>query len=190
MKRFTAFLLICVAAGFGYYYYTRSKVPKVVIPPSRETIAVKFAAADLEIRETASDTAPVTTKRRITEPISIVSEKDGWSEVKLSIDRFGWVRSAELVADKHEAGSTKDNIRFRIPPEEVKQRGRRGSVILLKVGVNSYGDVTDVRMWQNTTGKPEMTELHSNAVRKAKFYPMMDEGETTKPFIYDYKVQY
>ncbi len=188
MKRFTVVLLLCVAAGFIYYYKTRP--PKVVVPPTRETIAVKFAATNIEVRETPNDTAPVTTKRRISEPISIVSEKDGWSEVKLSIDHFGWVRTTELVADKHEAGSTKDNIRFRIPPEEIKQRGRRGSVILLKVGVNGYGDVTDVRMWKNTTGKPEMTELHTAAVRKAKFYPMMDEGGTTMPFIYEYKIQY
>ena len=45
-------------------------------------------------------------------------------------------------------------------------------------------------MWQNTTGKPELTELHTNAIRKAKFYPMMDEGGSTRPFFYDYKIQY
>lgn len=190
MKRFTIFLLVCVAAGFGYYYYTKSKVPKVVIPPTRETIAIKFAAADLEIREAANETAPVITKRRITEPVSIVSEKEGWSEVKLTIDQFGWVKTAELVNDKHDAGSTKDNIRLRVPPAEVKERGRRGSEIWIKVAVNSYGDVTDSRMWKNTTGKPELVELHRNAIRQAKFYPMMNEGGSTSPFNWDYKIQY
>ena len=188
VKRFTIVLLILVGAGFAYYYATRP--PKVEVAPSRETIAVKFAAADLEIHETPSEDAPITTKRRITEPISIVSEKEGWSEVKLSFDHFGWVRTAELVGDRHEAGSTKDDIRFRVPPEEVALRGRRGSAIFLKVAVNGYGDVTDVGMWLNTTGKPELTELHTNAIRKAKFYPMMDEGGSTRPFFYDYKIQY
>jgi len=188
VKRFTVILVLCVAAGLVYYYKTRP--PMVVLPPTRETIAVKFAAADIEIHETASESARVVTKRGIAEPVSIVSEKDGWSEIKLSIDRSGWVTTAELVGDKHEAGSTKENIRFRIPPEEVREHGRRGSVILLKVGVNAHGDVTDVRMWQNTTGKPEMTELHTNAIRKAKFYPMMDDGGTTMPFVYEYKIQY
>jgi TonB family protein len=100
------------------------------------------------------------------------------------------VKSTDLAGDKHEVGSTKDTIRFRVPPEEVKQRGPRGSVIWLKVAVNAHGDVTDVRMWQNSTGKKEMTELHSEAVKKAKFYPMMDSGGMTAAFNYDYKVQY
>lgn len=189
MKRFTIVLLICVALGYGYYYFFK-KEPVPEVPQTRETIAIKFAAADIEIRETASDAAPVITKRRIAEPISLVSEKDGWSEVKLSIDKFGWVKSSELVADKHDVGSTKDNIRFRIPPEEVKVRGPRGSFIWLKVAVNAHGDVTDVRLWQNMTGKRELTELHTEALKKAKFYPMMDAGGTTAPFTYDYKVEY
>lgn len=188
MKRFTLVLLLCVAAGFGYYY--SRKPPKVEVPPTRETIAIKFAADDIDIHATPADDAPVITKRRITEPVSIVSDKDGWSEVKLSIDKFGWVRDTELVGDKHEVGSTKENIRFRVPPPEVKMRGRRGSAIWLKVAVNTHGDVTDVRMWQNTTGKKEMTDLHTAAIKAARFYPMMDEGGSIAPFHYDYKVQY
>ncbi|MBI2212104.1 MAG: hypothetical protein HYU52_00515 [Acidobacteria bacterium] len=189
MKRFSIVLLLCVAAGFGYYYYFR-KAPVVEVPQTRETIAVKYAADDIEIHESPAETAPAISKRRITEPISIVSEKEGWSEVKLSIDKFGWVASSELVADRHEIGSTKEKIRFRVPPAEVKQRGPRGSVIWLKVAVTAYGDVADVRMWQNSTGKKEMTDLHTAAVKKAKFYPMMSEGGTLAPFNYDYKVEY
>ncbi|MFA6955717.1 MAG: hypothetical protein WC538_07585 [Thermoanaerobaculia bacterium] len=188
MKRFSIVLLLCVAAGFAWYYTHRP--PKVVVPPTRETIAVKFAANDIEIHEAASETAPVITKRRVTEPVSVVSEKEGWTEVKLSIDKFGWVNTTELVADKHELSSKKDDIRFRVPPEEVKMRGPRGSTLWLKVAVNSFGDVTDVRMWQNNTGKKEMVEVHTDAIKKAKFFPLMDEGGTTAPFTYDYKIQY
>jgi len=188
LKRFSIVLLLCVAAGFAYYYASRP--PKVVVPPTRETIAVKFASNDIEIHQAADEAAPVITKRRVTEPVSVVSEKEGWTEVKLSIDKFGWVQAGELVSDKHLLCSTKDNIRFRVPPPEVKQRGPRGGSIWLKVAVNAYGDVTDVRMWQNYTGKKELAELHTEAVKKAKFYPMMDAGGTTAPFTYDYKVQF
>ncbi len=183
---------IVIASCFVAIVLVSCKVreQKVAVPTPRETISIKFAAADIEIRESASDTAKVVTKYRITEPASVVSEKDGWTELKIGFDKYGWVHSAELVGDRHEVGSCEGKIRMRVPAEPVQGKGRRGSAIWIKASVNAHGDVTDVRTYQNSTGDAELLERHTAALKKIKFYPMMDEGGSTKPFFYDYKVQF
>jgi outer membrane biosynthesis protein TonB len=55
--------------------------------------------------------------------------------------------------------------------------------------VNTDGDVTSTTLIENSTGSPDLAEKNMAALRRAKFYPIMNRGER-KPFKYDYRVDY
>jgi SH3-like domain-containing protein len=152
--------------------------------PTRETIAVKFASGDLEIREAPRDDAPLITTYKTGESVSILAEKDGWSELKLNFEKSGWAKSSSLVATKSEVGSTPEQVRFRIAPEPVTQPGIHG-VIVLEATVNVHGDVTGVKTLQNTTGRKDIEARTADSLRKAKFYPLLQNGKAEQ-FVYEY----
>lgn len=152
--------------------------------PSRKTVAIKYAAADLQIREAPRDDAPLVTTYRTGEAVSILGEKDEWSEIKLNLEKSGWAKSSNLVASKTEVGSTPEQVRFRIAPEPVSQPGLHG-LIRLEATVNVHGDVTGVKRLENTTGRSDIERLTIESLRKAKFYPLLQNGKAEQ-FIYEY----
>ncbi|MFA6955718.1 MAG: SH3 domain-containing protein [Thermoanaerobaculia bacterium] len=153
-------------------------------PPSRATIAIKYAAGDLEIREAPRDDATLVTTYKTGESVSILGEKGEWSEIKLNFEKSGWAKTTSLVASKAEVGSTTDQVRFRIAPEPVTQPGIHG-VIVLEATVNVHGDVTGVKTLQNTTGRKDIESRTAESLRKAKFYPLLRNGKAEQ-FIYEY----
>lgn len=153
-------------------------------PPSRETIAIKFAAGDLEIRQSPKDDAPLITTYKTGESVSILAEEGEWSEIKISYEKSGWARTSNLVASKSEVGSTAGEVRFRVAPEPVTQPGASG-VIRLEATVSVHGDVTGVRTLENTTGRKELELRTADSLRKAKFFPLLQEGKAQQ-FVYEY----
>jgi hypothetical protein len=153
-------------------------------PPPRETIAVKFAAGDLEIRDAPNDDAALITTYKTGEAVSILTENGEWSEIKISYEKSGWARSASLVASKAEAGSVVGAIRFRIPPAPVTQPGVRG-IIVLEATVNVHGDVTGVKTLENTTGRKDIEARTADSLRAAKFFPLLQDGKAQQ-FVYEY----
>jgi uncharacterized protein YgiM (DUF1202 family) len=158
--------------------------PEPPAPPSRETVAIRYAAGDLEIREAPRDDAPLVTTYKTGESVSILAEQGEWSEIKLSIDKSGWAKSSSLVATKSEVGSTPEQIRFRVAPAPVTQPGVRG-VIRLEASVNVHGEVTGVKTLENTTGRKDIESRTVESLRKAKFYPLLVEGKAQQ-FVYEY----
>ncbi len=153
-------------------------------PPSRDTIAIKYAAGDLEIRDAPRDDATLLSTYKTGESVSILAEQGDWSEIKISFEKSGWARSSNLVATKSEVGSTPDQVRFRIAPSPITQPGVRG-IIRLEATVNVHGDVTGVKTLENTTGRTELELRTSDSLRKAKFYPLLKDGKAQQ-FVYEY----
>ncbi|MCM2315625.1 MAG: SH3 domain-containing protein [Thermoanaerobaculia bacterium] len=153
-------------------------------PAARETIAIKFAAGDLEIREAPKDDAALITTYKTGESVSILGEQGEWSEIKISFEKSGWARTAALAANKADVGSTAGEVRFRIAPEPVTQPGAHG-VIRLEATVNVHGDVTGVRTLENTTGRTALELLTAESLRKAKFFPLLQDGKAQQ-FVYEY----
>lgn len=153
-------------------------------PPSRETITVKYAAGDLEIRASPKDDSTLITTYKTGESVSILAEQGEWSEIKISYEKSGWAKSASLVANKADVSSTADNVRFRIPPAPVTQPGVKG-VIVLEASVNVHGDVTGVRTLENSTGRKDLESRTADSLRQAKFFPLLQDGKAQK-FVYEY----
>ena len=64
----------------------------------------------------------------------------------------------------------------------------RGDVYI-EADVNTDGEVTDVRMIQNTTGSEALGTQNMQALRQAKFHPILVKGERQK-FKYYHRVTY
>lgn len=162
---------------------------EVKLPPPRETIDIRYVSVpELQVRQAPNATAPVVTTYKVGESVSIVAEKDGWSEVRVGSDGSGWVENASLSKEK-EAGSTSEEVRFVKAPSPVFTASNVQGEILLEASVNTDGDVVNVRTVMNTTGNDALAAKNADELRKAKFYPMMVQGRA-KPFIYVHRATY
>ena len=73
-------------------------------------------------------------------------------------------------------------------PMPVSAPSARGE-IYLEADVNSDGDVVTVRTISNTTGSAALEAQNTNALKSAKFYPIMQNNQRVK-FKYYHRVTY
>lgn len=158
--------------------------PEVEIPPLRETVSIKYAVAPVDVKASTDSSSATIMTLNVGESVSIVTEGEEWSEVKLGLDKFGWVLSADLVSTKEGISSSEQNLRFRIPPEPITSPGIRGRIVL-DASVNVFGEVTGVKVIENTTNRNDIEFQTIQSLKAAKFYPLLVEGKP-KPFIYTY----
>lgn len=163
----------------------------VQVAEAREAKAVKYVdVPELQVRATPAADAEVVATYRLGETMSVLDERDGWSEVRLGYAESGWVPTEELAAEKStfdSAGEAKP--RFVTPPNPVFSPGGASGTIYLEAAVNTDGAVVDVKVIQNTTGNEALASQNVAALQKARFYPMIINGKP-RPFVYDHVVNY
>jgi uncharacterized protein YgiM (DUF1202 family) len=183
MKRF-ALAVLLLAACKGQETVTDTGVMEM-----REPVAVKYVGSpELPVREQPDEKANVLATYQNGEAISILAEKGEWVEVRTG-DRAGWARAADLT-DAKGAEEQEENpqVKFRVMPLPVSAPSARGE-IYLEADVNSDGEVTAIRTITNTTGSLALEAQNTDALRTAKFYPIVQKGERV-PFKYYHRVSY
>lgn len=184
MKRFALAAVFLLAACKGQETVTDTGVMEM-----REPIAVKYVGSpELPVREQPNETATVLATYQNGEAISILADKGEWVEVRTG-DRAGWARSADLT-DAKGAEEQEENPqpKFRVMPLPVSAPSARGE-IYLEADVNSDGEVTSIRTITNTTGSPALEAQNTDALRTAKFFPIVQKGQKV-PFKYYHRVSY
>lgn len=179
----TLFLVLGMLAGC-------SEEP--VVDPIRESIGTMYVSADeAPVLERPDASSATLTTFKAGEAATILALKDQWAEVRLDIDRSGWIAKEHLTAQTNaaEMRSTASQINFRRPPSPVFRAGSVHGEILLEASVDANGNVTNVRTLSNTTGSPELERMNRDELLRAKFYPLMSAGRKT-PFIYSHRVEY
>lgn len=164
-----------------------SESPASTDPAERLAIAIEYVAvpkANVYARPAAD--APVIDSYGLTEAVSILEKKGEWSLVR-TYDGSGWVKSAELVD-----GATAEKMdtvtpRFFVQPRQIPFRAR--GELWYQAKVNTDGDIVEVITVKNTTGSKALEDANAEALREAKFYPMIDQGQH-KTFIYEHRVYY
>lgn len=156
---------------------------------SREPIRVAYVGApELQVREQANDTAPVLATYQNGEAISVLAENGEWVEVR-SGDGSGWAKTADLTdaAGKASADANPEP-KFKVIPMPVSAPSAHGS-IYIRAKVNTDGEVTSTDILENTTGSPVLAEQNANALKSAKFHPLIVKGER-RQFEYFHRVSY
>lgn len=156
---------------------------------TREPVAVRYVGApELAVREQANDTAPVIATYMNGEAISILADKGEWVEVRTG-GSSGWAKAADLTtAEGKQAAEDNPDPKFRVMPLPVSAPSVHGS-IYLEADVNSDGEITAVRVLENTTGSEALASQNAAALRNARFYPIVQKGERKK-FKYYHRVSY
>ena len=184
MKHSAAFLLALALTGCS------NEAPVVTeTVDTRDPVRVAYVGApELPVREQASDTAPVIATYQNGEAISVLAEKGEWVEVRTG-DRSGWARNADLTdAAGKEQAEENPQPKFRVVPMPVSAPSARGE-IYIEADVNSDGEVTATRVLENTTGSPALAEQNAAALKSARFYPIVKDGERRR-FKYYHRVTY
>jgi TonB family protein len=157
---------------------------------SRAAIAIAYVrGGELPIHARPSDDSPVIATYSRGQSVSVLSYRGEWEEVRVA-DRSGWARAASLADAAEAKAAEADNgtAKFRVPPAPVTSPGAHGE-ITLEASVNQDGEVIDVRTLQSTTGNPELVLRNRNALRAARFEPIVQHGQR-KAFTYEYRVHY
>ena len=159
---------------------------------ARDPVAMRFVAADeLEIRESASPSAPVLATFARGESVSVLAEQGEWAEIRIAFDRSGWALRQALsdTPPEEETVEGSSTPRFRVPPSPVFTPGSISGEVVLEATVNTNGEVTDVKTIRNTTGRADLEAKNIAELRRASFYPMVVDGRR-RTFIYEHRVTY
>jgi uncharacterized protein YgiM (DUF1202 family) len=183
MNRLAATLLLLAACS------REAPITDTAPIDTREPINISYVGSpELTVRERAEDDAPVIATFGSGEAVSVLAEKGDWVEVRTG-DRAGWAKKSELTtaAAKAEAEAN-PQPKFRVMPMPVSAPSAHG-LIYMEADVNTDGEVTSARMIQNTTGFEALGNQNLDALRHAKFYPIVVKGERQR-FKYYHRVTY
>jgi TonB family protein len=157
---------------------------------TRAAIEVMYVRdGDLPIHARPADDSPVMATYSRGTSVSVLSHRGDWDEIRV-VDRSGWVHAKSLANNAEARQAEADNLspRFQIPPAPVTSPGAHGEIDL-EATVNQDGEVTGVTTTLNTTGSSSLVEKNINALRAARFEPIIQDGQRM-PFTYDYRVHY
>jgi hypothetical protein len=182
MKRIAILLLLLAACK------AETPAPTGTVD-ERAPIGVWYVGApELVVREQPNDTAPELATYSNGESVSVLAEKGDWVEVRTG-DRSGWAKRADLTtAEGKSQAEDNPEPKFRVLPMPVSAPSAKGEVYI-EADVNTEGEVTATRIISNTTGQPALATQNANALKSARFYPIIIKGERQQ-FKYYHKVTY
>jgi uncharacterized protein YgiM (DUF1202 family) len=156
---------------------------------TRAPISILYVGApELPVREKPDDSAPVIATYQNGESISVLAEQGEWVEVRTG-ETSGWARRADLTtAEGRTEQEENPQPKFRVMPLPVSAPSAHGE-IYIEADVNTDGDVVNTRVITNTTNSPALAQQNADALRTAKFYPIVQKGERV-PFKYYHRVTY
>ncbi|PYQ28006.1 MAG: hypothetical protein DMF56_17850 [Acidobacteria bacterium] len=156
---------------------------------TREPVGVLYVASPaMPVREKPDDKATVVATYQSGEAISVLAKKGDWAEVRTG-GGSGWAKLSDLMdAEAKKQVDANPDVRFRIMPLPVSAPSAHGE-IYIRADVNSDGEVVGTQLIVNTTGSPELAAQNEQALKSAKFYPIIQKNER-KPFQYFHKVTY
>ena len=156
---------------------------------TREPVDMAYVGAyEMRVHAQPNDASPVVLTYQNGESVAIMSKQGDWVEVRTG-DRTGWAHAADLgSAAEAKAQQENPQVRFRAFPSPVSAPTAHGE-IYMTADVNTDGDVVNVKITENTTGNEGLANQNAAALRAAKFFPIVKNGER-KPFQYFHKVTY
>jgi len=164
-----------------------SESPASTDPAERYAIAVEYVVVPkANIYARPAIDAPVIDSYGLAEAVSILEKKGEWNLVR-TVSGSGWIKANELVDGATAEKMDTTTPRFFVQPKQIPFRAR--GELWYQAKVNTDGDIVEVITVKNTTGSDALATANADALKEAKFYPMIDQGQR-KTFIYEHRVYY
>ena len=159
-----------------------------VEPSARMAIAIEYVAVPaMTVYAQPRSDAPIVTTYGIGETVSVLAKQGDWAEVRTT-GGTGWVPQNNLITGEKQAEIDKNPVpRFFTEPVQIPARAAGEISLLAKV--NTDGEVVDVQTLKNTTGSKKLAESNAQALRQARFYPLVKKGQRMT-FTYEHRVFY
>ena len=182
-------LIVLVSVLFLFSCVQRPRPVATQTSSERLAIAIQYVAVpSMKVFSAPNDTSELKTQYGYKETVSILAKKGDWVEVR-TVDGSGWSHASELMGSDDAAKLADDKTpRFLTPPPAVPAGGVRGEIDF-NAKVNTDGEVVDVQVVKNTTGIKALADQNAEALKSAKFYPLVDKGQRMT-FVYEHKVYY
>jgi len=187
MKRILAVLLLILPAACTQKPapVAGDTLPKD--PAERMAIAVEYVAVPtMNVYRAPAADAQVVGTYGMSEAISVLERKGEWSLIR-TFEGAGWVKSADLMTAAQSAKIDTAVPRFYIAPKTIPFNA--SGELWMQARVNTDGEVIEVKTVKNTLRSPALVNANVEALKAAKFYPMIDKG-ARKVFVYEHRVYY
>lgn len=157
-------------------------------PPANAIGLVRVTATTLNVREDSSAASPVVTQVKRGDQLTLLSEQNGWSKVRLASGEEGWVSSQHVTSGKprsRKPGCDSEFSFVKAPLASFSETGPHGLVIV-DATVNTKGEVTATKVISNSTGDRTLATMAEREIRSATFKPPYRDCQP-RPFIFTYK---
>ena len=162
--------------------------PEVVPSQPSMQSTVYVTATTLNLREDASGSAKVVGQVKRGDALTLLSQQNGWSRVRLASGETGWVSSQHVSATKprpKKAGCDSEFSFVKTPLPSFSDSGAHGLVVV-DATVNTKGEVTATKIVSNSTGDTSLASLAEREIRSATFKPPYRDC-VPRAFIFTYK---
>ncbi|HNX49346.1 MAG TPA: SH3 domain-containing protein [Thermoanaerobaculaceae bacterium] len=155
----------------------------VAPPPPPPPAYVRVTGSSLNVREGAGTTFRAVAKARKNDRLLVVEEQGGWTKVQVRPDQTGWV-DARYVRREEPCPADKSTAEILNGPDAVLRPAGTGRVVL-EATVSTKGEVTAVKLVENTTGSDDLRFRTESELRALRFSPPVRNCKP-RPFIYVY----
>ncbi|HPC84076.1 MAG TPA: SH3 domain-containing protein [Thermoanaerobaculaceae bacterium] len=155
------------------------RLPEPAPPPP---VYVRVSGTTLNVREGAGTSFKVVGKAARGERLLVLGEEGDWLEVRLTPERTGWVHG-KYVRREEPCPPDKNTAEILDEPDVVLRPD--GPRVVLEATVNARGEVTAVKLVENTTGDDALRWRAEAELRALRFSPPVRNCKP-RPFIYTF----
>lgn len=178
---------------------TPAPPPPTAAPVVEERVigTVRVMASALNVRARASTDSEVISQVKKGTSLSVLSEDDSWTKVRLANGEVGWVASRFVSsASQSAAPQARRRAKGGCPPDSdyafvetptlaFSDRGAHG-IVVVEASVSAKGTVTATKVLSNSTGDEALAFLAEREIKGAKFSPPI-RNCVARSFVFTYR---
>lgn len=152
-------------------------------PAPAPAVFVWVTGSSLNVREGAGTAHTIVRRARRGERLEVVGEEGDWLKVQLGSEKTGFVHG-KFVSRNDPCPADKNTAEILNEPDVVLRPAGVGRVVL-EATVSLHGEVTSVKLVENSTGSEEFRRQAEGELRALRFAPPIRNCKP-RSFIYVY----
>jgi TonB family protein len=155
----------------------------VAPPPPPPPVYVRVTGSSLNVREGAGTGFKAVARSKRNDRLLVLEEQGEWIRVQVRSEQTGWV-NAKFVKREEPCRADKSTAEILNEPDAVLRSAGTGRVVL-EATVSARGEVTAVKLVENSTGSDVLRKQAESELRALRFSPPVRSCKPL-PFIYVY----